>query len=168
MKHFTDSGSRFIVPALCLAALSTGFVGCSSSSDESPGGSTVSQKSGFCETEDDSPDFHVGWTVVGAAQYSFEITQATPATPVLGTNTWQLHISKPDGTELGDDAAVELTCSMPTHSHGCGVTPTLTRTGPGLYQFTPLIFSMPKHWDVRITVTDGKTIDAAAFPVCIS
>jgi hypothetical protein len=155
-----------LLAVACAALVSAGVLACSSSTDEAPPGA---QRNTFCSSEENvAPDFAMPMVEMGEQQlFEVSIVKADPPAPAQGSNVWTLQVNDAAGDPV-DDAELKVKCSMPGHSHGCAVTPTVTNLGDGKYQFDPLIFTMSKNWNVRFTVekADG-TSDFAQFSLCI-
>ena len=102
-----------------------------------------------------------------AGLYVITLTEADPAPPEKGENTWNLRITAGDSPLDGAD--VVLTPFMPEHGHGSS--PAYVEAlplGDGAYRAEGLNFSMPGLWEITVSVESPDTgADSAIFAFCI-
>ena len=146
--------------------------GCGNSSTPQPDGADSGQ-SGYCTSDPSAKAFHVGMSDTGANGYVFELVDATPILPAQGVsdgNSWTLKISNASGPVDGGTLSAKCLMVMPggAPSHGCaGGDPHVAPLGNGEYQVSRIFFNMPGHWDMKFSIEDGSTTDAATIGTCI-
>jgi hypothetical protein len=94
------------------------------------------------------------------------ISQATPAPPAKGLNSWTMMISDQGGSPIDEDG-ITVTPFMPDHGHGTSAKVVVTQEGAGRYSFTPLYLFMPGVWRVAVTIPVGATSESVNFYFCI-
>jgi hypothetical protein len=166
--------ARSIVFAV--AASMIGLVACSSSSGETPAGSssattgTPSTNASVCPTWTGAIDAYGGPDVTHegtSSALNFTLTSITPAPPELGTLTWTLKISDAAGQPVKDATFPTIKTWMPQHSHGSTALPVAKSNGDGTYSIDNLYLYMAGLWQVTFTATSGTLTDSAMFSFCL-
>ncbi|RMF18453.1 MAG: hypothetical protein D6761_02630 [Candidatus Dadabacteria bacterium] len=62
-------------------------------------------------------------------------------------------------------AAVQVDARMPAHNHGMPVRPEVVPIEPGLWRADPMLFQMPGHWQLIVTVGTAPTTTQVAFDI---
>lgn len=142
----------FGVVVLCAAAAA-----CAPSGDPLDAGSD--------DAGSDSDEFYAGIERTSAeGRFLVRITDAEPAPPGRGDNTWWLSIETDGGAALAG-ATVEARPFMPEHGHGTSP-PAFEATEletAGEYVVGPFDLFMPSLWEVVIVVTTPEWTDEATF-----
>ena len=164
MRHLTKAVSTFV--ALVVA------VGCGGNGSDSPGTGSAGQagQTGNCDMEFASKSatpFSVGMNASSMDGTMNVAIDSTPAVPIVSDHsTWNLTVTDMSGAPVPAGTKVGVKCLM-SHtnipSHGCPANITVREMGDGVYQAKPVIFNMPGHWTVTVTV-DSTPVP---FELCI-
>jgi hypothetical protein len=115
--------------------------------------------------QDDCPidEFAVGAEKVSPGGVTVTLTDAVPAPPYKGENTWTFRLSDAEGADTG--LAPVLTPWMPLHGHGL-VPPDYTgaESDPGVYVMPPFNLTMPGQWEFTVDVGGG---DSVVYTFCV-
>ncbi len=113
--------------------------------------------------------FSTGMEHLGSdGRFTVRIDEATPAPPLLGSNTWRLSVSQGGVPSVGVVVVVEA--SMPTYHHGTLPKSRRSVTDPeGKVIIDSIQLFRPGLWNVAVYVTgdDGHS-DLLAFRFCIA
>lgn len=76
---------------------------------------------------------------------------------------WEVRVEDSDGQPV-QGAQLVLDGGMPAHQHGLPSQPKMTEElGDGLYLIEGVKYSMPGHWEMRLSVTLDDRSDEAVF-----
>ncbi|MEO8703117.1 MAG: FixH family protein [Kofleriaceae bacterium] len=123
-----------------------------------------------CATETRDDEFGIGLTKPGDnGILQFKLTNATPAPPIRGDNTWVIEVDSIGASSAPvDGATMTVTPFMPDHGHPAGKTVTIEAApDPGQYEMAPLNFWMPGLWETTLDVTSPGGNDVVVFRICI-
>lgn len=80
----------------------------------------------------------------------------------VGINSFALKVRKADGIPV-TGAEVTVTPWMPGMRHGVAVDPEIRENGAGIYQAEQVGFSMPGHWQLRVSIAHEGSQDMVVF-----
>jgi len=90
---------------------------------------------------------------------SFSFSDAEPAPPAKGSNTFHVRITAADATPVTGDLRVSLI--MPDHGHGTSVKPVVSfDAATNEYTVTPLFLFMAGVWRIQFEAYAGAAADA--------
>ena len=134
---------------------------CSSDPDPGPAPAVTG-----CAAEKRADAFQPGLKKIAPSGLVVSLSDARPAPPAKGDNTWTLRLTDPQGAPV-DGATVTLVPFMPDHGHGSAVKPTVTFTGSdGKYAVSRVYLAMAGYWEITVTVVRASS-DEARFGFCI-
>lgn len=86
-----------------------------------------------------------------------------PDHKVLGTESWLIRITTPDGKPVAG-ASINVMGGMPEHGHGLPSQPAVQAgAGNGEYRIEGLSFNMPGWWEVSLYISHQKRDDTVTF-----
>ncbi|AUX42219.1 uncharacterized protein SOCE26_036460 [Sorangium cellulosum] len=85
------------------------------------------------------------------------------APPAQGSNTFDVQLSWRESGEPVEGVALRASAMMPSMGHQPTDEPRVEETGPGLYEVSGVVFSMPGLWEVRYRAVGSSLLDEAAF-----
>jgi len=160
--------------ATVLLAL-TAASACGNSNNNGSGSASLAVDSGtiFCDSQyKATPPQAIPWSAAMPAQSTdgaVKIQAASnPPMPQPGDQSqWTLTITQ-NGSPVPAGTAVKFQCLMthPGYTHGCPLPITVTEMGGGVYMAKPVVFNMPGHWVIQVTVGQAQT--QVQFPICVS
>lgn len=123
------------------------------------------EKESRCEEEQRDEPFHLGLQKEGAAM-RVTFTDAEPAQPVRGFNTWTIAVSQLDETPV-EHATLSVRAWMPDHGHGSPQGIGIEEMGEGEYRLDPVNLHMAGYWEITITTELDDASDETMFPLCV-
>jgi YtkA-like len=100
-------------------------------------------------------------------KYTFTLLSANPVPPGQFGNTWTLKIVDASG-KPPPVADVTVDPRMPLMNHGTDQPAQITAAKDGTFEVSNIYLFMPGLWSVTLgVVSDGATVDTAAFGFCI-
>jgi len=136
-----------LVPFLALP------LGCGSPSAGTDDTSTAVEVEVGCSTDPRGLSPLVGASVAsldGTVRVTVE--SVDPSVPVRGNNFWVVQVADAAGTPL-EGATISIQPFMPDHGHGSPSPASAESLAGGRYKLSPLNFSMPGLWEVRLGIT---------------
>ena len=98
---------------------------------------------------------------------SFTLSQANPAPPAVGINTWTLRVANSSGQPV-PNLPLSVLPFMPDHGHGTSVQAQVTANPDSSYSVTPLYFFMPGVWRITFSTTpDAGLNSSGVFFFCV-
>ena len=112
--------------------------------------------------------------IVGASATSLDgavkvsVASVDPEVPARGNNHWEVVVTDRAGAPLVD-ASISVQPFMPDHGHGSPSPAVVESLGEGRYRLSPLNFSMPGLWEVRLGVTPaGGAKSMVTLGACVT
>jgi hypothetical protein len=102
---------------------------------------------------------------------TFTLVQSDNAPPIRGYNSWQVKITRKDGTSMTGEVIPDV--KMPRHMHPAGLQPDVTYDSAlGLYKATPVHFFMAGYWSAQFAAYEGSAdsgtpLDRGTFYFCV-
>ena len=154
---------RRLAPVI-LGCVALAAFGCDNSDDGGDAGDDAADDGMMmsrCASEDRAEDFHLGLAKDGAA-HRVTFTDAEPAEPVRGLNTWTIALSDLQDAPM---TGMEFTVIpwMPDHGHGSPQPVVVTEVGDGEYTLDPVNLFMAGYWEVTISAEDDEIV----LPICV-
>ena len=95
------------------------------------------------------------------------VESVDPAVPARGNNFWVVQVADGAGAPL-EGATISIQPFMPDHGHGSPSPASAEPLGGGRYQLSPLNFSMPGLWELRLGITPaGGARVAVTLGTCV-
>jgi hypothetical protein len=91
---------------------------------------------------------------------SVRVETLSPATPVVGMNTWELAIP------VSSSCLVDLVHTMPDHGHG-GSLGGVESMGAGVWEVQDLEFTMGGYWEIDVEITCDDTLAVVPMALCV-
>ena len=92
--------------------------------------------------------------------FSVQVEALSPATPVVGMNTWELAIP------VSSSCSVDLVHTMPDHGHG-GSLGGVESMGAGVWEVQDLEFTMGGYWEIDVEITCDDTLAVVPMALCV-
>jgi hypothetical protein len=149
-------------PSIAVAALAlVAAAGCSGGDDTTAGN--------VCDEMGPYDSYSAGIVKVGeAGLLKVKLTDAVPAPPARGDNTWTVQILDAGDTPMSSGGITAVKPFMPHHGHGTNVTPEIGTMGAdGSVEVQKIDFMMPGVWTVTVGAEAMSQSDEAVFAFCI-
>ncbi len=91
---------------------------------------------------------------------SVRVETLSPATPVVGMNTWELAIP------VSSSCSVDVVHTMPDHGHG-GSLGGVESTSTGIWEVQDLEFTMGGYWEIDVEITCDDTVAVVPMALCV-
>ena len=146
-----------------LGCVALATVGCDTGDGEDAGDEAADDGTMMlrCASEDRAEDFHLGLEKDGTA-HRVTFTDAEPAEPIRGLNTWTIALSDLEGAPM-EGMELSIVPWMPDHGHGSPQPVEVTDIGEGQYTLDPVNLFMAGYWEVTISAAD----DEIMLPLCV-
>ncbi|MFT5586922.1 MAG: hypothetical protein ACI9VR_004525 [Cognaticolwellia sp.] len=92
--------------------------------------------------------------------FSVQVEALSPATPVVGENTWELAIPGSSG------CSVDLVHTMPDHGHG-GPLGDVESMGADVWEVQDLEFTMGGYWEIDVEITCDDALSLVPMALCV-
>ena len=98
----------------------------------------------------------------------FEVAYTTTPAPIPLNDYFDIFVMVAEISAGTDDLVLEVDARMPNHNHGMNVLPALEVEGRGKVRALGMLFHMPGHWEIAVTVSQGDIADRAIFNVYLA
>lgn len=86
---------------------------------------------------------------------------------IVRNGHFSLEVVLEPGPGAGVPDSVVVDADMPSHGHGMHTKPETVAEGGHRYRVKGMLFHMAGEWSISVTITAGRTVERAWFPVLV-